>query len=54
MQKKSAISLEVADFFVSLHRRCIVGGIPHVGIVRCAGYEMTICIFFFVYMNFII
>ena len=40
--------------FVPLQQRCNVGGISHVGIARCAGFGMTICIFFCLYKPHIV
>ena len=48
------ICLEVGNYFVSLQQRCNVGGISHVGIARCAGFGMTICIFFCLYKPHIV
>lgn len=46
MKKNPLLLLEVTDFFVPLQQRCNVGGISHVGVARCAGFGMTICVFF--------
>ena len=47
--KKSATFIGSNGFFVPLQQRCNVGGISHVGVARCAGFGMTICVFFCLY-----
>ena len=42
------------NFLYLCKRRCNVGGISHVDIVRCAGFGMTICIFSCLYESHII